>query len=123
MYEIGMQVTGIVCGAILLIFFSVNAIYLSLQSINDEKLSLFIPNFIRKLDFIGDLGGAELILYPVLFAFIVLISMLIWPLVIVASIWLCVVLILRKAVRFKKKVKKALEGKDKPNHTHEWERE
>jgi len=34
MYQIGMQVTGIVGGVILLIFFSVNAIYLSLQSIN-----------------------------------------------------------------------------------------
>jgi len=101
----------------------INVIYLSLQSINDEKLSLFIPNFVRKLDFVGDLDGAELIVYPVIFAAIVLISMLIWPLVIVASIWFGVVLILRKAVRFKKKVNKALSGKDKPDHTHEWERE
>jgi len=123
MYEIGMQVTGIVGVIILLIFLGINAIYLSLQSINDEKLSFFIPNFIRKLDFVGDMDGVELIGYPFIFAAIVLISMLIWPLIIVASIWFGVVLILRKAVRFKKKVKKALEGKDKLNHTHEWERE
>ena len=123
MYETGMIITSIICGMILLLLTGVNILCISQQLINDEKPSLFIPSFMRKLDFLGSLDGAEFFIYPLIFIVIIGVAMLIWPLVIIALIWYGIIYTLRKFVRFKKKVNKALSGKDKPDHTHEWERQ
>ena len=120
MYETGMMITGMICGVIFLSFFIVNLIHISKQLINEELLTPLLPEFV--IDFIDDEPILFLASFLLFFLF-TMIVVLIWPLVLVGLIWYGIIYILRKFVRFKKKVNKALSGKDKPDHTHEWERE
>jgi len=116
MYETGMIITSIICGVIFLSFFIVNLVHISKQLINDEEITLLIPCFMRFTYYSFD--DAFLITLCVILAAVVVV--LLWPLALITSIWYGIIYTLRKFVRFKKKVNKALSGKDKPDHTHEW---
>jgi hypothetical protein len=123
MYETGVIVTSVISGIIFLLFLILNFIHISKQLINEEEINLLIPDFMR-----FDHDSPEDAFLNTLCAILgvigtVMVVTFLWPLALMVLIWYGIIYTLRKLVRFKKKVNKALSGKDKPDHTHEWERQ